>query len=333
LKKISLLLITLMIVVLLLSSCKAKEKEEDKAKEAQNVKTAAAQTANAMLRTLAASTPTQPRPSVSPTVIQPTPTLPPTLTPLAGTPTQGLPPVGTGNVAEFILDVTVLDGSTFAPNTPFVKTWRLKNIGSNTWTTAYSVVFSSGTQMGAPNSAPLTTETPPGQTVDISVSMTAPADPGSYYAYFLLSDANGNRFGIGAAASPFYVQIQVAQTGGTQAPPVTPVVTTTPGAAGGTVNWVFLSVDSGSATGCPHTYSFTGMITLTGPARVTYQLELIPAVTGVQMAPPTTVDLPAGTHSVIYSISLPAAYNGIAILHVTSPEDVPSNQVQINLTC
>ena len=334
-KRISLLMILLTIFSMFLSACKSKASEEDKQKESQNVVTAAAQTADAMLRTLAASTPTQQTPIASPTSGLPTATatLPPSLTPLAGTPTQAPAPVGTGDVAEFVADLTVPDGSVFAPNTPFVKTWRLKNVGSNTWTTAYTVVFSSGNQMGAPVSAPLPAQTAPGQTVDISVNMTAPADEGSYYAYFLLGDANGRRFGIGGSAQPFYVQIQVAPTGGTQQPPVTPVVTTTPGAATGTVNWVFLSVDNREATGCPHTFNFTGQITLNSPAKVTYQLEFEPAVTDVQMPAVATIDLPAGTYWVTYSISIPSAYSGVARLHVTSPEDVPSNQVQINLAC
>ncbi len=236
---------------------------------------------------------------------------------------------------DFVSDVTVPDGTVFAPEIPFVKTWRLKNIGTSTWTTAYSIVFTNGTQMGAPDSSPLPATVAPGGTVDISLTLTAPKDPGSYYAYFLLSNPSGQRFGIGGANGPFYVQIQVSDSGGTQAPPVTPVVTTTPGAAGGTVNWVFLSVDSGSATGCPHTFKFTGQITLSSPAKVTYQLELIPAVPGpaITLPPAVTVDLPAGTHMLPFQVDIPSAFNGIARLHVTMPEDVPSNQVIIVLVC
>src|SRR3990170_378646 len=52
--------------------------------------------------------------------------------------------------AKFIADVTVPDGTSFNGSTPFTKTWRLKNIGSCTWTTAYALVFSSGEQMAGP---------------------------------------------------------------------------------------------------------------------------------------------------------------------------------------
>jgi hypothetical protein len=52
--------------------------------------------------------------------------------------------------AQFVADVTIPDGTSLAPGATFLKTWRLKNIGTCTWTTSYSAVFSSGDQMGAP---------------------------------------------------------------------------------------------------------------------------------------------------------------------------------------
>ena len=52
--------------------------------------------------------------------------------------------------AQFVADVTVPDGTTFAANQTFTKTWRLKNIGFCTWTTSYALVFDSGNSMGGP---------------------------------------------------------------------------------------------------------------------------------------------------------------------------------------
>ena len=43
--------------------------------------------------------------------------------------------------AQFVADVTVPDGTSYAANTAFRKTWRLKNIGACTWTTSYALVF------------------------------------------------------------------------------------------------------------------------------------------------------------------------------------------------
>src|SRR5712691_10638802 len=41
--------------------------------------------------------------------------------------------------AGFVMDVTVPDATIVAPNTPLTKTWRLKNIGTCSWTMAYAV--------------------------------------------------------------------------------------------------------------------------------------------------------------------------------------------------
>ncbi len=58
--------------------------------------------------------------------------------------------------AQFIADVTVPDGTNFAPNTAFKKTWRIKNIGSCAWNTNdVSLIFDSGERMGAPTSSAL----------------------------------------------------------------------------------------------------------------------------------------------------------------------------------
>ncbi|MEW6241651.1 MAG: NBR1-Ig-like domain-containing protein, partial [Chloroflexota bacterium] len=75
---------------------------------------------------------------------------------------------------QYVMDVTVPDGTILAPNTPFTKTWRLKNIGTCTWTTAYALVYGYGDMMSAPPVVYLPHDVPPGATVDVSVQMTTP---------------------------------------------------------------------------------------------------------------------------------------------------------------
>jgi hypothetical protein len=117
----------------------------------------------------------------------------------------------------------VPDGTTFQPNTAFSKTWRLKNVGTCTWTN-YSLIFDSGEKMSGPDSAVIPTSVAPGQTVDITISLTAPATAGTYRGYWKLKNNSGVPFGIGTAATKsFWVEIYVAGTA------VTPVVTVTPG--------------------------------------------------------------------------------------------------------
>ena len=131
---------------------------------------------------------------------------------------------------QLIADVTVPDGTVFAPGATFIKTWRLKNVGSCIWTTAYRLVFFSGEQMGAPSSANFTRNVAPGQVVDISLSMTAPSAPGSYRGYWMFQNANGALFGTGAQANnPFWVDIRVSGPSATPGgPTLTPSPTATP---------------------------------------------------------------------------------------------------------
>ncbi len=114
------------------------------------------------------------------------------------------------NRATFIADVNVPDNTNFAGGTSFTKTWRLRNDGSCTWTTGYSLVFDHGYALGGPSSVSIPADVAPGATVDLSVNLTAPSDSGIYQGYWKLQDASGNRFGIGRDASvAFWVKISV----------------------------------------------------------------------------------------------------------------------------
>ncbi len=139
----------------------------------------------------------------------PTPTPPPVVVPTI-TDTPGPTPTVGCDKAQFISDVTVPDGTTFAPNATFTKTWRLKNVGTCTWTTAYAVSFVSGDRMGGVDTL-LPETVVPGQTVDIGVNLTAPSLAGSYRGYWELKNASGGLFGIGSTFDkPFWVAINVA---------------------------------------------------------------------------------------------------------------------------
>ena len=155
-----------------------------------------------------------------------TPSLTPTVTqaPASVTPS---PAPAECDQAAFIADVNVPPGTIFAPGTQFTKTWRLQNIGTCTWTTAYQLVFFSGDQMSAVSSASFPISVAPGQTADFSLNMTAPLVTGSYQGNWMLKNANGALFGIGTAANePFAVSIVVAASTAT---PSVATVTPQPG--------------------------------------------------------------------------------------------------------
>lgn len=134
-------------------------------------------------------------------------TLTPTVT-LTPTPTQLPIPC---NKAMFMSDVTFVDGSEITVNESFVKTWRLNNNGSCSWTSGYKLIFSHGDRMGAPNEIMLTNSSiEPAETTEVSVNLIAPSTPGTYKGYFKLKAPDGQIFGVGASGNdPFYVEIKV----------------------------------------------------------------------------------------------------------------------------
>jgi hypothetical protein len=107
--------------------------------------------------------------------------------------------------AKYMDYETIPDDSVIPAGTAFTKLWRVRNDGTCTWTTAYSVYFFSGDQMGAAPSIPLTRNVYPGETYDISIPMTAPTSPGTYTGNWKMKDQNGANF----VTNPFYVKIKV----------------------------------------------------------------------------------------------------------------------------
>ena len=125
------------------------------------------------------------------------------------------------------IDITIEDDTEMVPGEPFVKTWRVVNAGTCTWTPDYAVVFFSGEQMEAPDSQLLNVYVAPGQSVDISVDMIAPSSAGSYQGNWKIRNADGLLFGIGPGGeSPFWVRIEVVETA-TETPIPSPTLTPT----------------------------------------------------------------------------------------------------------
>ncbi|HPH97933.1 MAG TPA: NBR1-Ig-like domain-containing protein [Anaerolineaceae bacterium] len=168
---------------------------------------------------------------------------PPTSTPAAtNTP---LPPVGTAtntplppppttefapDRAEYVSE-NIPDKTKFVAGTSFTKTWTLRNTGTTTWTTAYALRFFGGDQMGGAD-VNLPHEVKPGETIDISVTFTAPASTGIKHGNWTLQNDKGQNF------KPIvWVEIEVvsslASTSTTIAatPTLTPTETPTPAAS------------------------------------------------------------------------------------------------------
>jgi len=111
------------------------------------------------------------------------------------------------NLASFVLDVTVPDDTPFFVNKPFTKIWRLKNVGTCTWTPAYQLVFDSGYRMSGTLAQPLTNSSvAPGDTVEISVDLIAPSLAGTYRSNWKIQTPSGETFAL--SSGPFWVQIK-----------------------------------------------------------------------------------------------------------------------------
>ena len=145
--------------------------------------------------------PAQPEPTPPdplPVPPQPDPTPPdPMPQPIPPVPPQSEPPAPQPSPApdlQFVADITIPDDTPVQAGSNFVKTWRLKNTGNVPWSAGYKLVFVDGaamtdtTRQAVPNVLP-------GQEADISISFTAPAQPGSYFSDWRLQDEQGNLFG------------------------------------------------------------------------------------------------------------------------------------------
>ena len=170
------------------------------------VQALAEQTVVAQTQNAPTQTPLPPTSVLTETAIQSTNTPVPTNTPLP-TATR----VSYCDWVSFVKDVTIPDGTTLYPGETVVKTWRLKNRGTCAWNADYMLVYSSGAQMGSTTAVRLPGYVPPGQEVDVSVTLTAPTEKGTYVGYWMLRNSSGVLFGYGDRANQaFYVDIKVA---------------------------------------------------------------------------------------------------------------------------
>jgi Ig-like domain from next to BRCA1 gene len=130
--------------------------------------------------------------------VQPTDTPVPTNNPFEATPTDI-----TCDDAIWVADVTVPDGTQMTPGQDFVKTWKIKNTGSCTWGTGYTLIHGYDEKLDG-IAEPLTTAVAPGEEVEVSVRFKAPSNAGEHRSYWRMQNASGSTFG-----EFFYVSIVV----------------------------------------------------------------------------------------------------------------------------
>lgn len=128
-------------------------------------------------------------------------------------------PVACVDQAAYVADVTIPDNTPIAPGAPFVKTWRIRNIGSCTWGSDYALIFTGGEPMGGQGPTPLPQPVQPGAEIELALALVGPSAPGVYRGEWKLQNGSGNLFGS-RGTYPFYVQILV----GGAAPPTPPAI-------------------------------------------------------------------------------------------------------------
>ena len=150
-----------------------------------------------------------------------------------GTPSEAFTPIP-GDHAELV-EVSVPRGTVVKGGESFSMAWRLKNIGTTTWSGDYKAVFVSGDKIAAPSTVNLGGEVKPGHQVDISMDMAAPGTPGKYSGNWKLRNADGVNLDIkNTSANALYVEVIVpSPPTRTPVPPTktatfTPTVTDTP---------------------------------------------------------------------------------------------------------
>jgi len=203
---LGLFLIVLVVVQLACSATATPPGTPDTAATLSALLTAAAQTGTpvtlASPTSTATVTPGLPPPTATP--VMPLPTLTPFILPTS------TPRITPCDAAAFVKDITYPDGSVIGQEMSFTKIWRLKNVGTCTWTKSYALVFVKGDLMSGPSVEALPGSVSPGQSIDLPVTLTTPSKDGHYRGYWILRNASNILFGIGDQADgSFWVDIEV----------------------------------------------------------------------------------------------------------------------------
>lgn len=95
---------------------------------------------------------------------------------------------------EFIQDITIGEGEAVPPQTSFVKTWRLRNNGTERWPHGVFLKFTHGDQLG-PLTMILVEALQPMNSTDVSIQMISPAKNGIYQGQWRMCTPTGQYFG------------------------------------------------------------------------------------------------------------------------------------------
>lgn len=202
---------------------------------------------------------------------------------------------------------TVPDGTQMDDGQHFAKTWRVKNIGSCTWTTNYRLVFVSGDKMGGAASAALEHNVKPGEAIDLVVNLTAPDANGSYKGTWKIQSNEGEQFGN------YWVQIRVG-----------------PPPAAFAVTHVSFDVHPNIDMACPNDVSIKAEIETSAGGKVTYKWK--DSAGGSSSTKSFTLS-EAGSKIVDYKASISASGDYEAEVYIDDPNHQWFGPVGFHVNC
>ena len=98
----------------------------------------------------------------------------------------------------YVADVTILDGYVAARGELMKKTWTVKNLGPCIWNQDYKLIFGWGGQgtdwSTSVQPVNLSKVVAQGETIDITITLSAPSAPGEYVGVFKLQNDKGINF-------------------------------------------------------------------------------------------------------------------------------------------
>ena len=203
---------------------------------------------------------------------------------------------------------TIADGTPFDAGDTFTKSWTIRNVGSCSWTPDYQFVFTSGTRMGGASSQNLSRTVNPGDTITMSVNLTAPSSNDAYTGYWKFKTPQGELFGN------YWVMIYV---GPTPAPfAVTSVVYYMP----------HTTID----TGCPNDINVKAEITSSAGGNVTYKWR---DSTGATSATQSLSFHDPGKKIVDYHVTVTATGDYWAEIYIDNPNHQWFGQKSFHVNC
>jgi len=197
------------------------------------------------------------------------------------------------------------DGTVYAPNTPFTKTWKVRNTGTCTWDKTYTVTYVSGATMSQsptylilPNGGTVA----PGGEVDISIGLTSPPTSGDYRADWKLVNTGGYTL------AQFFLTLKVKDQS-SSAGKITKIVPQ-------------IVLEQGSGTACTNnsTYFVYVDVTTDGPLAAEYRIDLTDGSGQV-----TNGVFDSGSPEVTGLLTFDAADTDRIIQHVKGPYVYPND--------